>query len=384
VQGCIDAFSLLSHSFFSPRKTFYCGLLAAAVVVSSPVFADSNSDKFHVAYQAYQSAVDAKNNEQILLMAAQVYKLGESVYAKDSADFAALTMNWARALSHNTSRTFAQDNDKRQQANALYQQALKIYQHLYGDDSVQLIDALLGMAATEKSPTHADSVYRNAIDIAEDSHDQLLAASIKMTAFHDLYGSSAYTRSVRDYAFEAYDVFKEKLAVDAVSRVETEFEVAKIYFIERKYAAAEPLFLDVVKQFSVLKYSHPYALSAHAMLVRLYQQQNNPDKATEHCQAIGRMTPWKENQEQTPLFRVPPEYPYTAAKRLQDGWVQLEFTIDKDGFVKDPKVLQWEGSKAFEASSIKALERWRYAPKFENGEPVAATSRVQLDYKINR
>ena len=120
------------------------------------------------------------------------------------------------------------------------------------------------------------------------------------------------------------------------------------------------------------------------MLVRLYQQQNSPDKATEHCQAIGRMTPWQDNQEQTPIFRAAPQYPQSVAKRGQSGWVQLEFTIDESGFVKDPKVLQWEGSKAFEAPSIKALKQWRYAPKFENGEPVAAISRVQLDYKINR
>ncbi|MDF0533096.1 energy transducer TonB [Shewanella sp. A32] len=378
----IDALLFQNPLSFFSRKALHCSLLVVLVAMFSSARADDN--QFHAAYEAYKSAVQSQDNQQILTTAEQVYKLGRAVYAKDSLDFAALTMNWAQALSHHSLRSFDRDDDRRKQANVLYQQALKIYQQHYGDDSVKLVDALLGMAKTEKKAVTADTVFRDAIDIAEESKDQLLIADVKMVAFHDLYGSRAYTRRVRDYAFEAYEIYKDKLAVDAISRVETEYEVAKIHFVEKDYTMAEPLFLDVVQQFSALQYSHPYALSAHAMLVRLYQQQNSPDKATEHCQAIGRMTPWQDNQEQTPIFRAAPQYPQSVAKRGQSGWVQLEFTIDESGFVKDPKVLQWEGSKAFEAPSIKALKQWRYAPKFENGEPVAAISRVQLDYKINR
>jgi len=38
----------------------------------------------------------------------------------------------------------------------------------------------------------------------------------------------------------------------------------------------------------------------------------------------------------------------------------------------------------FEKSAVEALAQWRYAPKFEHGKAVAATSKVQLDFKVNR
>lgn len=42
-----------------------------------------------------------------------------------------------------------------------------------------------------------------------------------------------------------------------------------------------------------------------------------------------------------------------------------------------------KGGALFEKESIEALNKWRYAPKFENGKAVEAQSSVQLDYTIN-
>ena len=36
----------------------------------------------------------------------------------------------------------------------------------------------------------------------------------------------------------------------------------------------------------------------------------------------------------------------------------------------------------FEKEALKAIEKWRYAPKFEDGRAVLAKTKVQLDFKI--
>lgn len=61
----------------------------------------------------------------------------------------------------------------------------------------------------------------------------------------------------------------------------------------------------------------------------------------------------------------------------------MEFEVTPTGFVDNVAVLESKGGKAFEVEAIKAMKKWRYAPKFEDGHAVASTTQVQLDFKIN-
>ena len=152
---------------------------------------------------------------------------------------------------------------------------------------------------------------------------------------------------------------------------------------ESKTSLAIEYLEEVVKQFAVLDYSHPYKLAAHARLIELYEKKGDSDSSTQHCIAIGSMKPWSETQNQTPLFRLPPRYPISYARDGKEGWTQMSFTVDEQGFVKDPVVIASEGGKLFTKESLKAIKRWRYAPKFVDGQPVAAEATVQLEYSLS-
>jgi protein TonB len=71
-----------------------------------------------------------------------------------------------------------------------------------------------------------------------------------------------------------------------------------------------------------------------------------------------------------PLVRIPPEYPARALNRQQEGWVKVRFTITETGAVKDPIVVEAEPSNVFDESALRAIVRWRYNPKVENGVAV--------------
>ena len=74
--------------------------------------------------------------------------------------------------------------------------------------------------------------------------------------------------------------------------------------------------------------------------------------------------------EAIPLVRVPPQYPERAASRGIEGWVQLGFTVNETGGCEEIKVIAADPPDIFDKAAIRALERWRYKPKIDDGRPV--------------
>jgi protein TonB len=84
-----------------------------------------------------------------------------------------------------------------------------------------------------------------------------------------------------------------------------------------------------------------------------------------------------------PLVRVDPEYPAKAEQRRIEGWVDIEFTIGPAGTVENPKVIGATPRGIFEQSALRAVRRWRYNPKIEDGVAVARPGiRVRLRFEL--
>lgn len=71
-----------------------------------------------------------------------------------------------------------------------------------------------------------------------------------------------------------------------------------------------------------------------------------------------------------PLVRINPDYPQRALSRGIEGWVQVQFTITAAGTVKDAKVVDAEPKNIFNDAALKAIARWRYNPKVQEGQAV--------------
>ncbi|MGL4640410.1 MAG: TonB family protein [Shewanella sp.] len=360
------------------------GLLA--LVLSSPFAVNASQASFAKAYSDYQAAVEQGDAPSIEASAKVAYELGATQFAKDSIEVANLALNWASALEKTLTGPLLAPHNQTSTAeiNALYQQALTSYKHHYAKSAIELIDPLLGAALTEPNATVAKNYLQQAVDIAEKSQHKKLLADIKMTAFHRLANTELYTPRIKNFALEALESYVQILPENALDRVKATYTVGAIEFAEKHYLKAEPLFLEVIKQFDALEYTHPYALSAHAYLVDIYERKNKREQATAHCLAIGKMRPWTDTQEQQPIFRTLPDYPMSYIKAGKSGWVNLTFTVDEQGFVKDPEIIASEGGSLFEKESLKTLSKWRYAPKFEHGKAIAAKTSVRMDYTINR
>jgi periplasmic protein TonB len=80
-----------------------------------------------------------------------------------------------------------------------------------------------------------------------------------------------------------------------------------------------------------------------------------------------------------PLVRINPDYPPAALRRELEGWVQVQFTITPAGSVEDAIVVDAEPQDVFDDAALKAIVRWRYNPKVENG---VAVERVGVQTRI--
>lgn len=361
-------------------------LSIAAAFMSQFAYAEpANTEYFSNAYQQYNVSVENHNNQDTLKYAQQAYELGQIKFGQDSFDSAKLAINYANAVmvepkKKNQGRVI--EDEATLKAHQLFTSALAVYRENVTDNGIELIDPLIGLAESTTDDKYAKTLLFEAIEIAEKADNELTVAEVKLITFHRLSHTEYYTRTVRTLAFDAYDIYTSKLPEDAIKRVDATYLVAALYDSMGKPSQAITNLVEVIKQYQALPYSHPYELRAHALLVKLYEQKGLGDKATEHCIAIGKMTPWNDQQEQTPLFRKPPKYPQSYAQRRKSGWVQVEFTVDENGFVKSPEIIDSKGGTQFEKESIEALSQWRYAPKFVDGKPTEAKSTVQLDFTI--
>ncbi|MCF2860438.1 TonB family protein [Pseudoalteromonas sp. SMS1] len=85
----------------------------------------------------------------------------------------------------------------------------------------------------------------------------------------------------------------------------------------------------------------------------------------------------------TPLVRIDPNYPVTAARDGIEGWVQLTFSISPTGQVIDAQVVNAEPKRIFNRAALKALKRWKYRPQMVNGKAIVQTGQsVMLEFNL--
>lgn len=85
-----------------------------------------------------------------------------------------------------------------------------------------------------------------------------------------------------------------------------------------------------------------------------------------------------------PVAKVDPIYPRKAKRLKKEGYVKLEFTITTTGTVKDIKVVEAKPEGLFESSAKRALSKWKFRPKKDEGKTVEQRAMLQIDFKLSQ
>jgi TonB family protein len=79
---------------------------------------------------------------------------------------------------------------------------------------------------------------------------------------------------------------------------------------------------------------------------------------------------------------VAPKYPRSAQRRNISGWVDVIFTVDIDGTVKETTVRDSNPGNTFVNAAVDAVQDWEFAPVIENGSAVEKRAAVRMMFAI--
>ena len=74
--------------------------------------------------------------------------------------------------------------------------------------------------------------------------------------------------------------------------------------------------------------------------------------------------------EYLPIVKVAAQYPRRALSRGIEGYVIVEFTVTKNGSVRDPVVVEAQPADIFNQAAMTAALKFKYKPRVVDGEAV--------------
>jgi len=83
------------------------------------------------------------------------------------------------------------------------------------------------------------------------------------------------------------------------------------------------------------------------------------------------------------ISRLPPRYPYRAQRQGIEGWVRVSFLITEQGEVQDAVVIDADPKDSFDQAALRAVAKWRFKPRIQDGKPVAVRAEQVVNFKLS-
>ncbi|MGD8378429.1 MAG: energy transducer TonB [Gammaproteobacteria bacterium] len=86
--------------------------------------------------------------------------------------------------------------------------------------------------------------------------------------------------------------------------------------------------------------------------------------------------------EVMPVALVQPVYPVKAVRDGIEGRVEVEFTVGPQGNVSEVSIIKATPTGYFETAARRAVMKWKFRPRVENGRPVSRRVRQTLQFRL--
>ncbi|UZK03631.1 energy transducer TonB [Venatoribacter cucullus] len=83
-----------------------------------------------------------------------------------------------------------------------------------------------------------------------------------------------------------------------------------------------------------------------------------------------------------PLVRMNAVYPQRALRQKIEGFVTARLQITPEGTVESVDIIEAQPRGVFEREAIRALYKYKFKPKMENGRPVEQTATQTIEFKL--
>ncbi len=273
---------------------------------------------------------------------------------------------------------------------ALIARVLAVLEESYGEDSPELVPVIVLLA--DARGRHYDSMpqanlYDRALRLVARQHGKksVQYAELEKKAGRAILQFSHDYKLARKHLETAYKTYRKLLGPSDPSTAYAALPLANLEFWDEEYRRAQDYLLAALvglgEPDAETSVAHIYTRS---MLVRAYELDGKSDRATEHCVAVGRLVASLPEQEYKPIFLGSGLiYPPDMIAQGKEGFVDVSYTVDEQGFAKYPVAIAVDGDQAFVAPALQLVGQYRFAPKFENGKPVATENvKSRITFKL--
>jgi protein TonB len=112
-------------------------------------------------------------------------------------------------------------------------------------------------------------------------------------------------------------------------------------------------------------------------------QRQQPGSSTQAADASGASAASQSTAAVLTKY-VNPRYPTQARRANQEGWVDVEYTVDTDGNVSDTRVISSQPRHVFDREATDAVQRWKFKPATLDGAPVASKGRRHIIFTLKQ
>ena len=85
--------------------------------------------------------------------------------------------------------------------------------------------------------------------------------------------------------------------------------------------------------------------------------------------------------EPIPASAIPPQFPLEAVRRGESGQVLLKVPVAVDGTPGGISVARSSGTELLDRAALDAVSRWRFRPARRDGDDVASTLEIPIDFR---
>jgi TonB family protein len=349
----------------NPLKTITAGALALFALSCASAASADDKAAFQSAYQQYKQHLEANETSKALDAASQAYTLGSKLFGKRSVNTANLAVNYAVLLN---------DTEDYRQSGRVLRGKLPILEDHYGSDAIELVPALvqLGRAKFDpRRPREALEHFSRASWLSDSHENKLYRAQQCFDISRELLQRGGI-QFAEQFIQNAHSIYVEELEANDVRLGLTSFHMAMWATGRQQFEKAAEYFNGSLTAFKTDDGPmREMEKTVRQRLVGLYENMEQPERATEHCLALGARQSWSTSP--TPIHRARPVFSQEAIDDKLSGEVALEFTIDEQGYVRDAAVTR-SSNAALNDVAITMIRKYRYAPRFEGGAPVATDS----------
>lgn len=240
----------------------------------------------------------------------------------------------------------------------------------------------LGRAASERPSDgrEAKRLFDDALEALErrlgSNHREVGETALEIGEY--LLTKRWLARDSRRYLARAHRILGRAPEGD-LERGRASYHLGRFHYSRQQHRVAVRLLDEALATF-VAGGHDEHTMRAHALLVDVNDRLGRTEEASRHARAVGEMVAWRDDADPQPLFVVHPQYPRGAAAYGEEGWVRVRFRITPDGSVVEPWVESHEGSASFIRPTLRAVERWRFAPKVVDGNPVEVEAGFTVEF----